>query len=117
MLNPNEIQTLRQLAARYAEAAALPVQQEKKRLWLQLNHLNMERPLLTIDQIPWNEMDVDGSLQCVVQDPYWRGVEWELRTTLYKFRHMPADMVINPYICLPKPIHNSGWGIQPQASR
>jgi len=117
MLSTNEIQVLRQLAARYAEAAALPVQQEKKRLWLQLNHLNMERPLLTIDQIPWNEMDVDGSLQCVVQDPYWRGVEWELRTTLYKFRHMPADMVINPYICLPKPIYNSGWGIQPQASR
>lgn len=21
---------------------------------------------------------------------------------LYKFRHMPGDMVLNPYLCLPK---------------
>lgn len=117
MLSKEEKQILRTLAAQYAEAAALPVQQEKKRLWLKLNHLQMERPMLTIDQIPWNEMDVDGSLICSVQDPYWRNVEWELRTMLYKFRHMPADMVLNPYLCLPKPIHNSGWGLEPRTSR
>jgi len=117
MLSKEEKQVLRTLAAQYAEAAALPVQQEKKRLWLKLNHLQMERPMLTIDQIPWNEMDVDGSLICSVQDPYWRNVEWELRTMLYKFRHMPADMVLNPYLCLPKPIHNSGWGLEPRTSR
>ena len=22
--------------------------------------------------------------------------------------------MLNPYICLPRPIHNSGWGIEPQ---
>ncbi len=117
MLNNEEMQVLRELAKEYAEAAALPVNGEKKRLWLQLNHLHMERPMLLIDQIPWNEMDVDGSLQCKVSDPYWRGVEWQLRTTLYKFRHMPADMVLDSYICLPRPIHNSGWGIDIQTSR
>jgi len=117
MLNRNEITILRKLAFEYAAAAALPIHQEKKRLWLKLNHLHMERPMLLIDQIPWNEMDVDGSLQCQVQDPYWRNVEWELRSTLYKFRHMPADMVLNPYICLSRPIHHSGWGIEPQTSR
>ena len=117
MLSKEEKQILRTLAAQYAEAAALPIQQEKKRLWLKLNHLQMERPMLTIDQIPWNEMDVDGSLICSVQDPYWRNVEWEMRTMLYKFRHMPADMVLNPYLCLPKPVHNSGWGLEPRTSR
>jgi len=117
MLSKEEKQILRTLAAQYAEAAALPIQQEKKRLWLKLNHLQMERPMLTIDQISWNEMDVDGSLSCSVQDPYWRNVEWELRTMLYKFRHMPADMVLNPYLCLPKPVHNSGWGLEPRTSR
>lgn len=117
MLCKEEIRVLRQLAQEYAAAAALPLQQEKKRLWLKLNHLNMERPMLTIDQIPWYEMDVDGSLECVVQDEYWRGVEQTLRRTLYKFRHMPADMVLTPYVCLPKPIHNSGWGIEPKIGR
>lgn len=117
MLNKEEKQVLRTLAAQYAEAAALPVQQEKKLLWLKLNLLQMERPMLTIDQIPWNEMDVDESLICSVQDLYWRNVEWELRTMLYKFRRMPGDMVLNPYLCLPKPIHNSGWGLEPRTSR
>jgi len=115
MLNQVEIKVLRELAAKYAEVAALPVQNEKRRLWLKLNTINMERPLVLIDQIPWNEMDVDGSLICQVQDPYWRGVETEMRQTLYKWQHMPADMVVNPYLCLPRPFHNSGWGISAQA--
>jgi len=117
MLSKNDIRVLKELAGKYAEIADLPRQAETKRLWLKLNHLNMERPLLTIDQIPWNEMDVDGSLVCQVEDPYWRGVEQGLRHTLYKYRYMPADMLINPYVCLPRPIHNTGWGIQTETSR
>ena len=58
----------------------------------------MERPLLTIDQIPWNEMDVDGFLNCEITDPYWRNVESDLRCLIYKMRHMPADTALNPYV-------------------
>lgn len=112
MLNKDEIAVLRELAHKYADIAALPVQSEKRRLWLKLNTLHMERPMVLIDQIPWNEMDVDGSLVCRVQDKYWRNVENNMRTTIYKWEHMPADMVVNPYICLPKPIRNTGWGIE-----
>lgn len=112
MLNRNEIAVLRGLAQQYAEIAVLPAQSQKRELWLKLNSLSMERPMLLIDQIPWNEMDVDGSLVCQVSEPYWRGVEWSMRTTIYKWQHMPADMVINPYLCLPRPIENSGWGIR-----
>ena len=111
MLNSNDISVLRSLAAEYAEIAALPVQAEKKRLWLKLNTLSMERPMLLIDQIPWNEMDVDGFLVCRVGDAYWGRVEHELRRTIYKWRYMPADMVVDPYICLPRPINNTGWGV------
>ncbi len=117
MLTKKECGILRELAARYAEIAALPIQQERKRLWLCLNTLRMERPMVLIDQIPWNEMDVDGSLRCEVEDPYWRRVEENLRRTLYQWAHMPGDMVALPYLCLPCPIHNSGWGIQIQADR
>lgn len=111
MLNQQEVKVLRELASKYAEIAALPVQAEKRRMWLKLNDINMERPMLLIDQIPWNEMDVDGSLVCQVQDPYWRNIENGMRMTLYKWQHMPADMVVDPYLCLPRPIHNTGWGI------
>lgn len=113
MLNQKDIGVLRKLADQYALLAFDPKQEKTRTLWKKLNALHMERPLLTIDQIPWNEMDVDGSLKCEVTDPYWRNVEWDLRCTLYKMRHMPADTCLNPYICLPKPVHNTGWGIQP----
>jgi len=114
MLKQNEVQVLKLLAQEYADIASLVQQAEKRKLWIKLNTINMERPLVLIDQIPWNEMDVDGFLINQVQEPYWRGVETSLRQTIYKWKHMPADMVVDPYICLPRPISNSGWGIEMQ---
>lgn len=110
-LTAQDKEILRTLAKQYAEYASLPVQKEKKELWLSLNRGQMQRPMLMIDQIPWNEMEVDGSLQCGVSDPYWRWVETALRQTLYKWKYMPADMVLDPYITLGRPIHNSGFGV------
>lgn len=117
MLTTGDKSILKGLALQYAEIAALPVQAEKRRLWLKLNSLNMERPMLLIDQIPWNEMDIDGLLINRVEDPYWRRVETDIRQTIYKFRYFPADMVVNPYICLPRPINNTGWGIKAMTNR
>ncbi|MHB1153112.1 MAG: uroporphyrinogen decarboxylase/cobalamine-independent methonine synthase family protein [Eubacteriales bacterium] len=111
MLNQNDTAILRSLAQRYAEYAALPIQAEKKRLWEKLNTFSMERPLVLFDQLPWNELDVDGSLVCQVSDPYWRGIENALRREIYKWEHMPADMVLNPYILIYRPINYTGYGI------
>lgn len=116
-LNKQETEVLRQLAQEYAEIAALPEQNVRREMWLKLNSLHMERPMVLIDQIPWGEMDVDGSLKTQVQDPYWNGVENELRQTLYKWRHMRVDMVVNPYISLPRPIINTGWGLEQKVDR
>ena len=101
----------------YAEIGFLPEQEIRRKMWINLNSLHMDRPMVLIDQIPWSEMDVDGFLQCQVQDPYWRNVETDMRQTIYKWNHMPADMVVNPYLCLPRPIHNTGWGIEQQVDR
>ncbi|MBP3388684.1 MAG: hypothetical protein J6K98_02285 [Clostridia bacterium] len=107
-----DIAVLRELAQTYMEYASLPVQQEKRRLWMCLNGLQMQKPMVAIDQMPWHELDVDGSLVCRVKDPYFREVEWNLRMQIYKWEHLPADMVLNPYILLPRPIQNTGYGIE-----
>ena len=107
MFNQKDIGVLRKLADQYALLAFDPKQEKTRTLWKKLNALHMERPLLTIDQIPWNEMDVDGSLKCEVTDPYWRNVESDLRCTIYKMRHMPADTCLNPYICFSHKVHLS----------
>ena len=75
----------------------------------------MQRPMVCIDQLPWNELKVDPFLKCTIEDSYWRRVEWELRSTIYKWNHFPVDMVVEPFITIPKVIINSGFGLRGKA--
>ena len=113
-MQQNDIDVLKQLAARYMEYASLPIQKEKISLWKSLNSFNMARPLILFDQLPWHELDVDGFLVNKVEDPYWRNVETDLRQQIYKWEHMPADMVLNPYVTLLRPIDFTGYGVEKQ---
>jgi hypothetical protein len=103
---------LRELARQVAEIAALPVQEETKRLWKSLNGLRPVRPLVLIDQIPWHEMDVDGELTCRCQGEFERGLETRLRRTLYLWKHMRADMVVEPLVDLRMVFRDDGFGIR-----
>ena len=110
-ISAQDCEVLRTLAARDLTYAQSEKNNEKRELWRALNDMRMEKPMVTIHQIPWHEMDVDGFLTCRVQDPYFREIEWNLRMEIYKWEHMPADMVLNPYIILPRPITNTGFGL------
>jgi len=112
MLNAGrDKQVLRELGRQVAEIAALPEQETTIKLWKRLNGLKPERPMVMIDQIPWHEMDVDGELMCEAEDPFYRGIEISLRRTLYKWRHMRVDMVVEPYVDIAKVIHGAHLGI------
>jgi len=108
---------LRELAAQVAEIAALPVQQESIALWKALNGLKPERPMVMIGQIPWHEMNVDGELTLQTQDPLCRRWETTLRRTLYSWRHMRADMVVEPYFDVSKVIRGMGFGLKTDENR
>ncbi len=110
-ISAKDRETLRTLAEKYMTYALSEQNNEKRKLWRALNNLRMQKPMITIDQMPWHELDVDGSLVCTVENPYFRGIEWNLRTEIYKWEHLPADMVLNPYILLPRPIANTGFGM------
>jgi len=112
MLSMQDVAILRPLAARVAEIAALPVQEEKRRLWRALNARQPSRPMVMIDQVCWNEMNYDGSLTLRCADPECRGYEDYLRRTLYQWEHFPVDMVVEPFVRVPKAIHNSGFGVR-----
>jgi len=111
MLTSLEKSILRALVFEYMTFAALPVQKEKIELWKALNRSKMVRPMVTIDQLPWPELMCD-ELACVIADPFWRSVEDDLRKTLYKWKHFPVDMVLDPFITIPKAIARSGFGIE-----
>ena len=102
---------LRDLAGRAAEIAALPVQDEKRRLWRALNDLKPERPMAAIDQVCWNEMNIDGKLDLYCEDEECRSYEQALRRKLLQWEYFPADMVVEPFIKVHKAVNNSGFGM------
>ena len=102
---------IRDLAAQVAEIAALPVQEEKRALWRQLNGLRAERPMVMADQVCWNEMNFDDELTLTCEDDECRGYENSLRQTLYQWRHFPVDMVVEPFVRVNKAIINTGFGV------
>lgn len=103
---------VRELAKRVAEIANLPIQEEKRRLWRKLNGLKPERPMVMIDQVCWNEMNIDDELTLLCEDPQCRAYEGQMRRTLFQWQHFPVDMVIEPFIKVPKAVRDSGFGMQ-----
>jgi hypothetical protein len=89
---------LRELAQKIAEIAALPIQEEKKRLWRLHNGLRPERPMVTIDQVCWNELNIDGKLTLRCEDAGCRIYEDRFRKTLFQWEYFPADMVVEDYV-------------------
>ena len=97
-----DIQILRDLAKKTSEVASLPIQAERRRLWRALNGLKPERPMVLIDQICWNEMNVDDELTLRCESSLGQRYETYLRRQLYTHRHMPTDLVIEPCVLVPK---------------
>ena len=106
--------TLRALASRYMHHALSDQNDQKRALWEALNSGNMQKPMITIHQIPWGELASDPDLICTVSDPYFRELECTLRRQIYQWEHLPADMVLNPYLILRRPVKNTGYGLVTQ---
>jgi hypothetical protein len=110
-----DVLVLRELGGRYAEIAAFPVQEERKRMWRRLNDLEQERPLVWLNEVCWNEMDCDGSLRLRCSNQVCQRIETELRRTIYQWEHFPGDMIVESVFYSPMIIQNTGFGISPVA--
>ena len=103
---------LRTLAQEYMEIASLPVQREKMELWKAFNRHDNTRPMVLIDQLPWHELNGEGELNCVCQDPFLQNIELRMRQTIYQWKHFPVDMVVEPFLTIPFSVNNSGCGLK-----
>ncbi len=108
----NQAIILRELAKRYAEIANAPRNDERRKLHTASNDLEMIRPVVLIDELPWNEMDIDDQLKLSSINPFLRTVEDYMRKTLFKYKYLPADMIVMPYLPVNKIIHHSDNGIK-----
>ncbi|MDR0518518.1 MAG: hypothetical protein LBG82_00470 [Clostridiales Family XIII bacterium] len=111
ILSGSDKDVLRRLGAEYAEYGAADAGGGKAELWRDLNDLKAKRPMVWINEIPWHEMDVDGELVPACSHPWARELETTLRKTVYQRKHMPADMIVSPYIECPKVFHSTDFGI------
>lgn len=105
-----DLNILRSLAGEYASLANDDVMDERMDRYYKTNDLEIVRPVLLINEVPWGEIN-DSFLECQCSDPF-RGIEKRLRMTLFQSRHFPVDMVVRPTFSMPKITHNTGIGLE-----
>lgn len=106
-LRSEEKKILQKLAEEKAIIAEDPSHKEKEELWRNLNDRTPVRPMLWIDEIPWGQMNVNDELTLRCSHPIARSWEYELRKTLYSWKHLPDDRIITPSFLVPK-IYSGG---------
>jgi len=67
--------------------------------------------MVTIDQVCWNEMNIDGKLSLLCENAECRAYEETLRRILLQWEYFPVDMVVEPFIKVRKAINNSDFGM------
>lgn len=97
----NDCAVLRELAARYAEAAAQPVQNERRALWRAHMSLKHTRPPVLITYGMWNVWcrETFGLKQLQCRDPFLREQEQALRLLLFH-NTIGDDFILEPWITL-----------------
>jgi len=56
-------------------------------------------------------MNVNDELNLRCQDPWARSQEDLMRKTIYQWKHMPGDMILNPWLDCPLSIYSTDFGI------
>lgn len=102
---------LRNLAAVIKDISADPINTEREILWRKNNDLQESRPMISIFQIPWNEMNVDDELTLRCTGRFAQSMETQLRRQIYQWNHMPGDIIITDEIACSYVIEDTGFGI------
>lgn len=105
---------IRSLASEYAEEAAQARNDENAKLYRAVNGKRMIRPVVLIDEIPWNQLADEEELKMKCAGEKARAVEWFFRNQLYRFRHFPCDMILTEYLPWPRHIKIGSCGVSIQ---
>ena len=69
---------LRRLASEYAQYASDPGNKENEKLFRAVNGKRMIRPVVLIDEIPWNQLSSEDEMKMQCEGEMERAVEWFL---------------------------------------
>ena len=88
-------QRLRALAAHQAELANSPKNLERVELWKRHHAFRGERPPIHIEVGTFSGQVIAPQLQC--EDPFARGLEWQLLSSCVNLEVFDDDMVVPPF--------------------
>ena len=109
-MSAHDKQIIRDLAKQYMQIAASEKQQKRNERMKANNDLKIVRPPVMIEEIPWYQMDIDGELKCLCQDPRARWAETVLRQGLYRRKYFKADALLTPFFRVPMHFSSTGIG-------
>ena len=110
-----EMDILRKLADKKAQIASLEIHKEKIKLWKDLNSIKKTRPLVWINEMPWQELDYNDELRLNTDSAFARFLETRLRRTIYIWDHFRVDSVVEPVMPCYYIIEDTGFGISEKA--
>ena len=89
-------EVLRALASEVASISQDPSHGKNMALWRKLNDLESERPMVWINEICWNEMNVDDELTLKCEHPWARDQETFLRQRRNGERRLSSNLNTPP---------------------
>ena len=98
---------LRDLAKRYSDICAAPIQDERRDLWRRHNSLERTRPLIYVRAFAWKELPQSV---CLCADPLFRRYEDVFRNRLF-WHSLKDDSIFEPWVTLPATLACYGWGV------
>ena len=111
-MNSRDILIIRELAKRVVELAQSDQHVKMRKRFCDTNDLKIVRPPVIIEEIPWHEMNFDGSLDCVCEDEEMRKIEYFLRKSLFREKNFKCDNYLEPHWIVYKSFTNTGNGFE-----
>lgn len=112
MISKGDKIILRELAKRYYELSQRDENKERLSRIRQTNGLIHVRPIVWIDEIPWKQMNIDGSLNLICESEQGRKVEFFFRSIQTRWKYFQADMVVENAYYITKSFTSTDIGIK-----
>lgn len=110
MSRKQDLQVVRDLLKRTMEIAMSDKHVKMRMRFRDNNDLKVVRPPVIIEEIPWQQMNYNHELDCICEDGDLRGIEWGLRSGLFREKYFKCDNYIKPYWEVRKSYSSTGNG-------
>lgn len=104
----NDLEIIRDLARQYAEISSEPIQEERRRLWMDMNSLRGGKPLIYVRAFAWKEMP-QSSLKC--ENSFLRNFENFFRNRIF-WHSLNDDSIFEPWVPVQAVTKCAGWGVE-----